>query len=57
MDRATIDYTGEKKFECINESKESMSQVWKKNFCGNNKIKHYVYLFCLVVLLLPAQGS
>ena len=29
----------------------------KKKFCRNNKIKRYIYLFCLVVLLLPAQGS
>ena len=29
----------------------------EKKFCRNNKIKRYVYLFCLVVLLLPAQGS
>ena len=29
----------------------------KKKLCRNNKIKRYIYLFCLVVLLLPAQGS
>ena len=29
----------------------------KKKFCRNNKIMRYVYLFCLVVLLLPAQGT
>ena len=38
-------------------SHESMSQVGKKNFCRNNKIMCYVYLFCIVVLLLPARGT
>ena len=29
----------------------------KKKFSKNSKIMRYVYLFCLVVLLLPAQGT